>query len=262
MAILSPDTAGLTIAPNAPGDVNNPVALPRELKVHRFWGRYGDVSELPNHPANPASSPAYDQMRPGDMGLVQTLEQQAIDGELYYLCDRGTPGGGDAVWCQLTKSGGTAPGHGSILTWGNDRIVNTVGRRFLHPGYDDQVAEVQPIWVPAPAAGVLRDLTVFFNDPFPTPPGSTDTLDFTLCVFSGAGVPPVYGSAAWPTPGTGPDTALTLTGIPVTFTGRAQNTAVAIPVPTTALICVAVDKINAGGGMDVPERIVATFRWT
>lgn len=261
MADRTPDISGLTVAPNAPGDLQNPPAAEQELKVHHFWGRYDDVDELPNHPSNPAVSPAFDFMRQGDTAFVQTGADPG-DGNYYYLCDRGTLGGGDAIWCLLVTSGGDAPGHGSILTWGNDRIVASPGRRFLHPGYDDQVAEVQPIWVPAPAAGVIRDLTVFFNDPYVPPPPTGDTLNFTLCVFSGAGPPPAFGSAAWPAPGTGPDTTLTLVGVPVTLTGRLQNTTVAIAVPTTALLCVAVDKINSGGGQDVPERIVTTFRWT
>jgi hypothetical protein len=233
---------------------------------HHFWGRVTDAASLPNVTGSPNFSPpigGLNVLEPGDVCYVDADEC------LYVCIFEGTPpflGADTAIWRCMVQSGGNQPGHGSILTWGNDRLVASAGRRFLYPGYDDQVAEVQPVWVPAPAAGVIRDLTVFFNEPYTPPPGVKGTLDFTLCAFTGAGQPPDYGSAAWPTPNTGPDTALEILGVTADLTGRVQNTVDTVAVPAKALLCVAVDKNEdpppAPPGLDVPEGVLTTFRWT
>ena len=82
MAERTPLVAGLTVAPNAPGDATNPAASEAELRAHRFWGRFADATFLPNATANPAGSPAYDLMRPGDVAFAQDT------GRLHVLQDR------------------------------------------------------------------------------------------------------------------------------------------------------------------------------
>ncbi len=102
MAFRTPRPDGLTIAPNAPGDGNNPAASVLELRGHQFWGRYAVEADLPNASGNAAGSPAYDCMRPGDTAFVQT--PPAGRGALYTLRDRGTNGGADAEWSESVDS--------------------------------------------------------------------------------------------------------------------------------------------------------------
>lgn len=92
MANRTPGSAGLTVAPNGAGDVNNPAADDAEFQAHRFWNRWTTPAFLPNAASNAASSPAYDQMRPGDTAYVESTSS------LHRLDDRGTNGGADAVW--------------------------------------------------------------------------------------------------------------------------------------------------------------------
>lgn len=203
---------------------------------HHYWGRVPAASDLPNVAGSPTQSPpvgGVNVLEPGDVCWVDATQC------LYVNLD---PTTGAAIWRCMVQSGGNQPGHGSILFWGNDDPVATVGRRFLHPGYDDQVAETTPVLIPAPAAGVIRDLTVYFNSPYTPPPAPNGTLDFTLVV-------------------NGVDTALALTGILATQATPVQNTTTAIPVAATDLLAVAVDKIGVGA-ISIPRRIVVTFRWT
>lgn len=96
MAIRTPLADGLAVAPNAGASGTNPAASTQELAVHRFWGRWAAATDLPNAAGNLAASPAYDQMRPGDMAYVLGTTT------LYTLINRGTASGGDAVWVQIS----------------------------------------------------------------------------------------------------------------------------------------------------------------
>lgn len=102
MALRTPRPDGLAVAPDAAGDANNPAASVLELEGHLFWGRYSAASVLPNASGNLATGPAYACMRPGDLAYVQA------DAALYRLIDRGTSGGGDAVWENLAPPSGPA----------------------------------------------------------------------------------------------------------------------------------------------------------
>jgi hypothetical protein len=240
MADRTPGTEGLVIAPNAPGDPQNPVASGQELKVHRFWGRYAQAAQLPNHPGNPATSPAFDFMRQGDVGFVQTGATPG-DGDMYYLCDRGTSGGGDAIWCLLTTSGGTAPGHGSIISWGNDTLASSqVPDRFLSPWYDDQVAPTAAIRVPVPAPGVLRNMTILLGIPSAS---DSDRIRFTL---------EINGAA--------PAGTLTVT-IPANQAAPEYDNVNFVPVVQGDTMTVRVEKLD-GPLSPQPREIFCTFRWT
>jgi hypothetical protein len=170
-------------------------------------------------------------LEPGDVCWVN-------DDECLYVCIfEGTPpflGADTAIWRCLATRGG--PGGGSILFWGNDRMTASATRQYLHPGYDDQVAEATPILLPTPEAGVIRDMTIYFNSPYTPPPPTRGSLDFILQT------------------GVTGDTAVVV-----------SNNVAAVPVAQGDLLSVAVDKnIDPGPppDVDLPERIVCTFRWT
>jgi len=110
MSLRTPKIDGLTTAPNAVADANNPAASAEELQSHRFWGRYATVADLPNASGNATGNPAYNLMRPGDVAQVQA------DSLLYVLQDRGTLIGGDAVWSAVGGGGGTI-GSTTSLPW-------------------------------------------------------------------------------------------------------------------------------------------------
>ena len=158
-------------------------------------------------------------------------------------------GPGAAVWIQLQAAGG--PGAGSIIYWGNDRINGTGTRQFLTPGYDDQVAKFFSgrTQIPAPAAGTLQDMTVFFNQPYSPPPAVTGVLDFILVV-------------------NGVDTLLKVVGMSADTAVVVQNTTDTVPIVAKDLMTIAVDKRDPVSpapppiNINTPTGIVVTFRWT
>ncbi len=147
---------------------------------------------------------------------------------------------GAAIWLQLGTSGGSAPGHGSIISWGNDTIGSaSAPDRYLSPWYDDQVAPTSPVHVPVPAPGTLRNMTVLLGIPSAS---DTTLIDFTLQV---NGVTP---------PG-----SLSVT-IPANQAAVAVDNVNSVSVVQGDKITVLVDK--AGNLNPQPREIFCTFRWT
>lgn len=99
MSFRQPLPNGLTLAPDGAGDANNPPADDQELQQGRWWGRWTVATNLPNGTNNPATGPAYGAMRPGDEAFVES------GANLHKLGDRGTSGGGDAVWTAQAPAG-------------------------------------------------------------------------------------------------------------------------------------------------------------
>jgi hypothetical protein len=202
---------------------------------HHFWGRVPSAADLPNVAGSPSQSPPIagtNVLEPGD--VCWSNAEQCL-----YVCIVETQGA--AIWRCLATRGG--PGGGSILFWGNDRMTASATRQYLHPGY---VAEATPILLPTPEAGVIRDMTIYFNSPYTPPPPTRGSLDFILQV-------------------NGVDSALSITGVTGDTAVVVSNNVAAVPVAQGDLLSVAVDKnIDPGPppDVDLPERIVCTFRWT
>jgi hypothetical protein len=212
-------------------------------EYHHFWGSFVDAASLPNVAASPTQSPPVGGVNVLEAGDVAWAIAEAC---LYVCLDPTTT---TAVWACMAPSGSAAPGHGSILFWGNDRLTGSATPQFLTPGYDDQVAATAAgqIRIPAPAAGVIRDMTVYFNDPYVPPPATLGDLDFILQV-------------------NGVDTALEVLGVPGDTAVVTSDNVNTVPVVAGDLLGVKVNK-NLDPppppvGLDLPEGIVVTFRWT
>ncbi|HEY5657787.1 MAG TPA: hypothetical protein VIY27_08345 [Myxococcota bacterium] len=219
------------------------VRTPPLGRTHHFWGQFADLASLPNVLGSPTQSPPI-----GGVNVLQAGDVAwSIADACLAVCE--DPTSGAAVWKCVLVSGG--PGAGSIIYWGNDRINGTGVRQYLTPGYDDQVAKfiTGRIQIPAPDAGTLRDMTVYFNRPYTPPPPVTGVLDFVLAV-------------------NGIDTPLKVTGVPADTVTVTQNTTDVVAIAAGDLMAIAVDKRDPANpppppiNIDTPEGIVVTFRWT
>ncbi len=99
-------------------------------------------------------------MRPGDAGFVQTGANPGA-GTLYYLLDRGTVSGGNAIWVQL-QSGVDLGGQ---LSWGNTTVASSTTTRYLEPWFSDGIAPTTPIQFEVTRAATLRNMRVRHNNP-------------------------------------------------------------------------------------------------
>lgn len=132
-------------------------------RVHRDWGNYSGVGDLPNAAANALPAPEFQKLEPGDRAYVEQL------GEVYVCLSIGTVGGADAVWRSVARS---------VLTWGDDSVAASTATRYLAPGWDDGVAATAPRQILSPRSGIARSLQIIHQ----LPRGNGNLIVYTLRV--------------------------------------------------------------------------------